>query len=394
MDIDRFKDVNDSLGHAMGDTLLINMARLLESILRPNDTVARLGGDEFVILLDGINNISDATIVADRLQESLRTTSMLEGHSIYVSASIGIVLSLSGYDRPEDLLRDADIAMYRAKANGRDRYEIYDAVMRQRILDRLALEGEMRKAIEAEELLVHYQPIIDVANGRVIGFEALTRWKHPRLGVLYPGQFLPLAEETGLIIAIDRWVLRRACEQTVEWQKQFPSSPPLSISVNISSRQIVQPDFITHLKDTLRETSLDANCLDLEITENTIMENFDQTAIILQQLRQLGVQIHIDDFGVGYSSLSYLSRFPINALKIDRSFIHMMTTDVSYMKIVQAIIRLTHNLGLSVTAEGVETQEQLTQLRELECEYIQGYLISKPIDSQQAGKLLSSHSHW
>jgi diguanylate cyclase (GGDEF)-like protein/PAS domain S-box-containing protein len=394
MDIDRFKDVNDSLGHAMGDTLLINMARLLESILRPNDTVARLGGDEFVILLDGINNISDATIVADRLQEKLHATSILDDHSIYVSASIGIVLSLSGYDRPEDLLRDADIAMYRAKANGRDRYEIYDAVMRQRILDRLALEGEMRKAIEAEELLVHYQPIIDVVNGRVIGFEALTRWKHPRLGILYPGQFLPLAEETGLIIAIDRWVLRRACEQTVAWQKRFPSSPPLSINVNISSRQIVQPDFIDYLKGILRETRLDVSCLDLEITENTIMENFDQTAIILQQLRQLGVQIHIDDFGVGYSSLSYLSRFPISALKIDRSFIHMMTTDVSYMKIVQAIIRLTHNLGLSVTAEGVETQEQLTQLRELECEYIQGYLISKPIDSQQATKLLSSPSHW
>jgi EAL domain-containing protein (putative c-di-GMP-specific phosphodiesterase class I) len=214
------------------------------------------------------------------------------------------------------------------------------------------------------------------------------------MGLIYPAQFLPLAEETGLIIAIDRWVLRRACLQTVEWQKQFPASPPLSISVNISSRQISQPDFITHLKKILRETRLEVGCLDLEITENTIMENFDQTASVLQQLRQLGVQIHIDDFGVGYSSLNYLSRFPINSLKIDRSFVHMMTTDISYLKIVQAIIRLTHSLGLSVTAEGVETQEQFIQLRELECEYIQGYLISKPIDSQQASKLLSSPHHW
>jgi EAL domain-containing protein (putative c-di-GMP-specific phosphodiesterase class I) len=212
--------------------------------------------------------------------------------------------------------------------------------------------------------------------------------------MMYPGQFLPLAEETGLIIAIDRLILRRACQQTVEWQKQFPDMSSLSISVNISSRQITQPDFVAFLKDTLSDTGLDVGCLLLEITENTIMENFDQTAAILQELRQLGVQIHIDDFGVGYSSLNYLSRFPINSLKIDRSFIHMMTEDLSYLKIVQAIIRLTHSLGLSVTAEGVETQEQLAQLRELNCEYIQGFLISKPISSQDAGKLLASHSHW
>lgn len=394
MDLDRFKDINDSLGHAMGDKLLINMARLLESILRPNDTVARLGGDEFVLLIDGINNISDATIVADRLQEKLRSTSLLEGHSLYVTASIGIVISLSGLERPEDVLRDADIAMYRAKANGRARYEIYDAIMRQRILDRLTLEAELRKALDTEDLLVHYQPIIEIISGQVAGFEALARWNHPRTGMMYPGQFLPLAEETGLIIAIDRLILRRACQQTVEWQKQFPDMSSLSISVNISSRQITQPDFIAFLKDTLSETGLDVGCLLLEITENTIMENFDQTAAILQELRQLGVQIHIDDFGVGYSSLNYLSRFPINSLKIDRSFIHMMTEDLSYLKIVQAIIRLTHSLGLSVTAEGVETQEQLAQLRELNCEYIQGFLISKPISSQDAGKLLASHSHW
>lgn len=391
MDLDRFKDVNDSLGHAMGDKLLVNMAGLLEGILRPNDTVARLGGDEFVILIEGINNINDATIVADRLQEKLRTTPLLEEHSLYVSASIGIVLSLSGYERSEDVLRDADIAMYRAKANGRARYEIYDAVMRQRILERLTLESELRNALDANTLLVHYQPIIEISNGSVTGFEALVRWDHPRSGMMYPGQFMPLAEETGLIIPIDRFVLRRACQQTVEWQQRFPKHVRLSISANISSRQVAQPDFIDFLKETLQETGLDACCLLLEITENTIMENFDQTAHILQQLRQLGIQIHIDDFGVGYSSLNYLSRFPINSLKIDRSFIHMMTEDSSYLKIVQAIIRLTHSLGLSVTAEGVETQEQLSQLRELDCEFIQGYLISKPIDSKEASKLLANN---
>lgn len=393
MDLDRFKDVNDSLGHAMGDKLLINMARLLEGILRPNDTVARLGGDEFVILIDGINNISDATIVADRLQDKLASTPLLEGHSIFVSASIGIVLSLSGLDRPEDVLRDADIAMYRAKANGRARYEIYDAIMRQRILDRLTLEAELRTALDTDDLLVHYQPILEISTGLVAGFEALARWNHPRTGMMYPGQFLPIAEETGLIISLDRWVLRQACHQTVVWQKQYPKMSGLSISVNISSRQIIQPDFIPYLKKVLHETRLDPGCLLLEITENTIMESFDQTAVVLQELRQLGVKIHIDDFGVGYSSLNYLSRFPINSLKIDRSFIHMMTEDSSYLKIVQAIIRLTHSLGLSVTAEGVETQEQFNQLRALNCEFIQGYLISKPINSQDAGKLLGNHFH-
>lgn len=390
MDLDRFKDVNDSLGHAVGDQLLINVARLLESILRPSDTVARLGGDEFVILIEGINSINDATIVADRLQDKLRTTYLIEGQSLYVSASIGIVLSLSGYDRSEDVLRDADIAMYRAKASGRARYEIYDAVMRQRILERLALESELRKALDANQLLVYYQPIIDISSGWVTGFEALVRWDHPSSGLMSPNQFLPLAEETGLIIPIDRTVLRQACHQTAEWQKQYPKHQKLSISSNISSRQINQPDFIDFLNQVLRESKLDASCLLLEITENTIMENYDQTFQTLQSLRKLGIQIHIDDFGVGYSSLNYLSRFPINSIKIDRSFVQMMTTDSSYMKIVQAIIRLTHSLGLSVTAEGVETQDQLAQLRALDCEYIQGYLVSKPLDSKEATKLLIS----
>lgn len=391
MDLDRFKDVNDSLGHGVGDKLLVKVARLLESILRPSDTVARLGGDEFVILIEGINSINDATIVADRLQAKLHSTTLLEEHTLGITASIGIVLSLSGYDRPEDVLRDADIAMYRAKASGRARYEIYDAVMRERILERLALESELRKALEMDKLVVHYQPIVEIANGWVTGFEALVRWNHPISGLMSPAQFLPLAEETGLIIPIDRWVLRQACEQTAIWQREFPSHSKLSISANVSSRQINQSDFIDFLKDTLDETKLNSSCLLLEITENTIMENFDQTAHVLQQLRRLGIQIHIDDFGVGYSSLNYLSRFPINSLKIDRSFVRMMSEDSSYLKIIQAIIQLTHSLGLSVTAEGVETQEQLEQLRKLECEYIQGYLISKPIDSKEARKLLANN---
>jgi diguanylate cyclase (GGDEF)-like protein/PAS domain S-box-containing protein len=390
MDIDRFKDINDSLGHTIGDQLLIAVANLLETTLRPVDTVARLGGDEFVILLEDISDISDVTLVADRIQKNLMSTTLIMGHTLFVTASLGIVLSLTRYDQAEDVLRDADIAMYRAKANGRARYEIFDTAMRERILERLTLETDLRQVLEAEKLHISYQPIVNLITKKMEGLEALVRWQHPTRGLLLPAQFISLAEETGLVISLDRWVLRQACERMVEWQKLFPSDPPLSINVNISGKQVTQVDFIPVLQFVLQETGLDPGCLHLEITENAIMENFDLTVQVLQQLKELGVQIQIDDFGIGYSSLNYLSRFPINALKIDQSFISMMSLDSSYMKIVQAIVRLTHGLGLSVIAEGVETPDQLTQLQALECEFVQGALIAMPLDEQAASDFLKA----
>ena len=396
MDLDRFKDINDSLGHQIGDQLLVATARLLETTLRPVDTVARLGGDEFVILLEDITDASDATLVANRIQKKLMSTALLAGKTIFVTASIGIVLSQTGYERPDDVLRDADIAMYRAKANGRARYEIFDANMRRRIMERLALEIELQQAIENNELQVCYQPIIKLGSGGLVGglagglvgFEALVRWQHPLRGQVLPSEFIPLAEETGMIILIDRWVMRQACQQMRTWQKDFPSDPPLSVNVNISGKQVAQVDFVDTLKNILDETGLEPSTLHLEITENAIMDNFEMTSETLERARALGVQLQIDDFGIGYSSLNYLSRFPLHALKIDQSFISMMSSDPSYQKIVQAIVRLTHGLGMSVIAEGVETEMQLQQLQALECEYVQGSLISMPMNDEVATQML------
>ena len=388
MDLDRFKDINDSLGHQIGDQLLVATARLLETTLRPVDTVARLGGDEFVILLEDITDASDATLVANRIQKKLMSTALLAGKTIFVTASIGIVLSQTGYERPDDVLRDADIAMYRAKANGRARYEIFDANMRRRIMERLALEIELQQAIENNELQVCYQPIIKLGSGGLVGFEALVRWQHPLRGQVLPSEFIPLAEETGMIILIDRWVMRQACLQMRTWQKDFPSDPPLSVNVNISGKQVAQIDFVDTLKNILDETGLEPSTLHLEITENAIMDNFEMTSETLERARALGVQLQIDDFGIGYSSLNYLSRFPLHALKIDQSFISMMSSDPSYQKIVQAIVRLTHGLGMSVIAEGVETEAQLQQLLALECEYVQGSLISMPMNEEVTTQML------
>jgi diguanylate cyclase (GGDEF)-like protein/PAS domain S-box-containing protein len=388
LDLDRFKDVNDSLGHLTGDQLLIATAHLLQSILRPMDTVARLGGDEFVILLEEIKDVSDVTRVADRIQKKLMMATLLPNHTIFMSASMGIVLSTTGYDRPEDILRDADTAMYQAKENGRSRYEIFDSTMRDQIMLRLELESALRQAIEKEELDVYYQPVVDIKTGRTVWFEALVRWKHSERGLMLPGEFLPLADETGLIIQIDRLMMRKASAQLVQWQKQFPNDPPLGVSVNISGKHVTQPDFVDYIVQTLQETGLSAASLNLEITENAVMGNYEIILEVLDKLKIYGIQVQIDDFGVGYSSLNYLSHNSIKVLKIDRSFISKITVDPDYLKIVQAIIRLTHGLGLTVVAEGVETKEQLAQLNKLECEYIQGKLISMPVDDQLIVDLL------
>lgn len=389
LDLDRFKDVNDSLGHNMGDRLLVVAANLLQKTLRPLDTVARLGGDEFVILLEDINHIGDAVVVAERIQNSLRSSTLLEGHTLFITASIGIVLSTTGYENPEDILRDADIAMYRAKANGRARYEIFDQTMRQRIMERMALETDLRYALEHHLLQVTYQPIVAVDTGLLAGFEALVRWRHPHRGLILPAEFIELAEETGLVVQIDRWVLHEACCQMAKWNKRLPPDSPLSIHVNISAKQVAQKDFIQVLEHALFESGILPASLHLELTESAIMDNYEGAATVFERVKALGVQIHIDDFGTGYSSLNYLSRFPISALKIDQSFVSKMLEDNTHMKIIQAIVRLTHGLGMSVIAEGVETEAQLSQLKALECEYVQGQLISMPLEPSQVDEFIS-----
>lgn len=388
LDLDRFKDVNDSLGHITGDQLLVATAHLLRSILRPMDTVARLGGDEFVVLLEDIRDVSDVTRVADRIQKRLMQATLLPNHKIFMSASMGIVFSATGYDRPEDVLRDADTAMYRAKENGRARFEIFDSAMRDQIMQRLELESTLRQAIETEALDVFYQPVVNVKTGRIAWFEALVRWKHTTRGLLLPGEFLPLADETGLIIQIDRLMLRKAAAQLVQWQSEFVEEPPLGVSVNISGKHITQPDFVEYIANTLSQTGLNPASLNLEITENAVMGNYEIILDVLDKLKAHGIQVQIDDFGVGYSSLNYLSHNSIRVLKIDRSFVSKIPRDPDYIKIVQAIIKLTHGLGLTVVAEGVETKEQLAQLNLLECEYIQGKLISMPTDDRMIYNLL------
>jgi EAL domain-containing protein (putative c-di-GMP-specific phosphodiesterase class I) len=330
--------------------------------------------------------------VADRIQRKLMAAALLPGHTIYMSASMGIVLSSTGYERPEDILRDADTAMYRAKENGRSRFEIFDSAMRDHIMLRLELESTLRQAIEKEELDVFYQPVVNIKTGRTVWFEALVRWKHKDRGLLTPDAFIPLADETGLIIQLDRLVMRKAALQLVQWQNQFPNEPALGVSVNISGKHISQPDFVEYIVQTLQDTGLDSASLNLEITENAVMGNFEIFLEVLDKLKNHGIQVQIDDFGVGYSSLNYLSHNSIKVLKIDRSFISKITYDHDYLKIVQAIIKLTHGLGLTVVAEGVETKAQLSKLNQLECEFIQGKLISMPADEGIIRNLLQKEN--
>jgi diguanylate cyclase (GGDEF)-like protein/PAS domain S-box-containing protein len=388
LDLDRFKDVNDTLGHILGDQLLVETSKLLSKHLRSTDTVARFGGDEFVILLDDITTMSDATRIADRVQNELSNSLRLHGREMYITVSIGIVLSATGYDRPEDVLRDADIAMYRAKALGKARYEIFDATMRDRIIDRLGLETDLRQAIGRNELSLHYQPIIELKTGRLLGFEGLLRWHNPRRGPLNPGDFLPLAEETGLIVPIDRWVIRHACQQMRRWQAEFDLKNSLKVSVNITAKQIAQPDFLEYVQMTLRDTGLSPRNLTLEVTESVIMDNIELAAGVFKQLQKMGVWIEIDDFGVGYSSLSYLAHLSINALKVDQSFVSMMVKKDSHHKIVQSIVSMAHALGLCVIAEGLETLEQIESVRELGCENGQGFYISRPLPEEEAKRLI------
>ena len=392
LDLDRFKNVNDSLGHTHGDLLLVAFAERLERTLRPVDTLARFGGDEFAILLSGMNDATDAVRVAQRIQDELSQPFMLDKSSASATASIGIALSSSGYDRADDILRDADIAMYRAKENGKARYELFDQGMHARAVSRLQLESDLRQAIEKKEFAVYYQPIVALPTGRLAGFEALVRWNHPRHGLVQPGDFIPVAEETGLIVPIGQWVLNEACAQVRQWQLDSPSHRALSLSVNLSARQVAQPNLLDRIKEALDKSKLNPHCLKLEITESVVMENAEAAALMFKQLRSLGVQLSIDDFGTGYSSLSYLHRFPLNYLKIDRSFVSRLTTD-NDNAIVRTISTLARNLGMEVIAEGIETEEQYQQLKMLGCEYGQGYLFSRPVDNTGVQHLLAQDAH-
>lgn len=388
LDLDRFKNINDSLGHAAGDQLLIEMARRLGGCLRPTDAIARLGGDEFAILLDGLQSHEEAVRIAERIQEEVARPFCLSGSEVYSTTSIGINICSGYYDNPEDILRDADTAMYHAKEKGKARYEMFDTRMHANVVAKLQLENDLRRAVENHEFVVVYQPIVSLRSGKIAGFEALVRWNHPARGLVNPAEFIPLAEETGLITEIDTLVLGESCRQMRLWSMERGDDLPLSVSVNLSSKHFAGPDLIGRVERALCETGLESRYLKLEITESAVMDCADTAASLLTQLRELGIQLSIDDFGTGYSSLSYLHRFPVNTLKIDRSFVSRMVEGDENAEIVKTIVTLATNLGMSVVAEGVETGEQNTLLRNLNCEFGQGYFFSKPVDAATASELL------
>jgi diguanylate cyclase (GGDEF)-like protein/PAS domain S-box-containing protein len=388
VDLDHFKVINGSLGHAMGDRLLVECARKLEGKLRTMDTVSRLGGDEFVILLDDISDVSYALNVAERLQQGFKTPIALDDQEVVISASIGIVPSTLDHDKPEDILRDADTAMYQAKMLGRSCHALFTANMRQRVLTRMQLETDLRMALANQEMLVHYQPIITLNDCKILGFEALIRWNHPEKGLIPPKEFIPIAEETGMIHSLGLWVLRQACEQMSLWHKQYPINPPMSIHVNISRRQFSHPNLVENIQHVLHETGLDPNHLKLEITESLFLEYDEGFNDILAQITKLGVKLQIDDFGTGYSSFNYLQRLPVSSIKIDSTFVAKMKSGNNHSEIVRSIITMAHNLGIDTIAEGVETEEQLEVLKEMNCNSGQGYFISKPITGELGRELL------
>jgi diguanylate cyclase (GGDEF)-like protein/PAS domain S-box-containing protein len=394
IDLDRFKVVNDSLGHAVGDRLLIALARILEECIRINDSVARFGGDEFTVLLDDIKNITDATRIAERLLSKLMFPIDCGSHSIFTGASIGIVFSSGEYEDGADLLRDADIAMYRAKERGKGRYAIFDRQMYTQTLNLLKLENDLRFGLERREFLLYYQPIISLITGKINGFETLIRWQHPERGLILPTEFIPIAEDTGLIVAIGEWLLQESCHQLKNWQLKFPNAASFKISVNFASQQIKEPNLIEKLEQVLSNSGLDGNFLRLEITESMLMDWGEKTIDTLAQIKERKIQLSIDDFGTGYSSLSYLHRFPIDTLKIDRSFVHRMSCDRDNFEIVQTIITLAHALQIDVIAEGVETIEQFDRLKTLGCEFAQGYFFSKPMDCQSAELSIANNLQW
>lgn len=390
LDLDRFKNINDSLGHIAGDQLLIATARTLETCMRPMDTVARLGGDEFAILLDGLESEAHAIAVAEKIQQALTRPFDLNGHEVFITASVGITLSTGNYSDPENVLRDADTAMYRAKESGKARCEVFDTTMHSHAVALLQLENDLRRAIERNEFRVYYQPIINLTNDEISGFEALVRWHHPERGLVSPLEFISIAEETGLIVDIGRRVLHEACRQMREWELEI-CTHPLTLNVNLSGKQFAQPDLVAQVQCILEDTGLKPSHLKLEITESVVMENAEIASSMLMQLCGLGVHLCIDDFGTGYSSLSYLHKFPVKTLKIDQSFVSRIGKNGENSEIVRTINTLANNLGMQVVAEGVETEQQLEQLKSLRCNFGQGYLFSAPLTAEEAAEFIQSH---
>jgi len=398
IDLDRFKLVNDSLGHEIGDKLLVEIAHRLETCTRltdrvsrvaVNDTLARFGGDEFALFLNDIKDISSASRVADRIQKALQKPFNIDGHELFTSASIGIAISASGYENAEDILRDADSAMYRAKATGKAHAEIFDEAMHVRVTEILQLESDLRTAVEKEQFTLYYQPIVSTIDSRITGAEALVRWNHPEQGLILPNDFIPIAEEIGLISKIGEWVLRTACAQNKAWQDA--GYPNFLMKVNFSSRQFKDENFTEMVTKIIKETGMPAQLLDVEITESIAMA--DDSILILNQMTAMGLQTSIDDFGTGYSSLGSLTKFPINTIKIDKEFIKKITIDVNAEAIIKAIIAMAHSLHIEVIAEGVETEEQLVFLQSEKCDKIQGYLFSRPVPEEEFRKLFEKEKN-
>ena len=386
IDLDRFKVVNDSLGHAVGDQLLITVANRLKQCLRPEDTISRLSGDEFAILLDYVSDVSDTSQVADRIKAALISTTMLGSVERSPTASIGIAMFDKSYSKAEDLLRDADSAMYYAKGLGGNNHQFFESSMHTSAVDLIRLEGEMKRAVEREEWLVYYQTIISLTSGKTVGVEALVRWQHPQRGILPPQEFIHVAEDTGLILPIGEYVLRTACAQAKAWREA--GQPNLWVSVNISARQFQDKNLVEKVSQILSETGLPSSALRLEITENVVVRDREYTIKIMNQLNELGVHTSLDDFGTGYSSLSYLKQFPLKVLKIDRSFIKDIQLNKKSEALIAAIITMARSLGLEVVAEGVEKDEQLTFLRMQHCENVQGFLLSYPIPGADLTRIL------
>jgi diguanylate cyclase (GGDEF)-like protein len=394
IDLDRFKIVNDSLGHTVGDELLNAIAQRLRHCLRPTDIIARLGGDEFTVLIENVQETTDATQVAERILATLCTPFRLRGHTLFPSASIGIVIGSAAYQSAADLLRDADLAMYHAKETGRACYALFNQELHVQSLKTLQLESNLRQALAQQEFVLHYQPIVELATCKLVGFEALVRWQHPQQGIILPSEFIPIAEETGLIIPLGEWVLREACRQLQAWHLAYPEQAALTISVNLAGKQLREPSFIERVDQILAETGLDGSYLRLELTESMLIDDIEAILQTLNNIRARNIQLSIDDFGIGYSSLSYLPRFPINTLKIDRTFVAGMTVDSENLEIVRAISTLAHSIYIDIVAEGIETNQQVEQLKTLGCEYGQGYWFAQPLDCDSVEQLISASKEW
>lgn len=391
LDLDHFKNINDSLGHPVGDQLLIEVGRILKTNLRATDTVGRLGGDEFVILLEDIKDPISVSGIAEWILRRFTAPILLPEHEVFMTASMGVVVSTVGYKQPEEILRDADIALYAAKERGKSTYAIFNINMREKIIKRVELEADLRQAIDKNQFAIFYQPIYSLEDCNLVGFEALVRWQHPKRGFIQPLEFIPFAQDSGLIIAIDEWMLTQATQQIRQWRDKLPDARKLKISVNLTEKLILHPDLTKNIQKILKNSSLEGECLRLEITENAIMENTEAATQSIRSLQTLGVEVQLDDFGTGYSSLTHLLKLPVNALKIDRSFVHQIGLRNGNAEIIQTVIGLAHDLNMKAFAEGIETENQLDVLRAMQCDFGQGFLFSIPLRAEEAEKLIISN---